>query len=603
MSAGGPAERALLDALQRIRAGVLELEGREAPLLSAVHAAHRPSAVNLLHYLGLRRTDARGIQPQLAELGLSSLGHAEAHVLATLDAVISNLSRIAGLPAPEGLPRPPVTHREGRRLVEANAEALFGATPRRAVRIMVTVPREAADDPALVRDLVSAGMDLMRINCAHDGPAEWSRMVENLARARRELGRGCRVLMDLGGPKLRTGAIAPGPEVVKWRPRRDALGRVTAPARVWLTPGEAPPEAADATLPLPRDFLGSLGVGDRLELKDARGAKRTLEISAEAGAGRWAECSKTAYATSGLKVVTRDGERAATIGRLPATGQALLLRRGDTLVLTAGPEPGQPARDGRPASIPCTLPEVFRDVRPGERIWFDDGHIGGVVRAASSEALQVEIVAARPEGSALKADKGINLPDSALRLPPLTPDDLRDLEFVARHADLVGYSFVRTPSDVMALRERLAEAGAPQLGVVLKIETRAAFEHLPRLLLAAMGGPGVAVMIARGDLAVEVGYERLAEVQEEILWVCEAAHVPVIWATQVLETLTREGHPSRAEITDAAMGERAECVMLNKGPHAVEAVRLLDDILVRMRGHADKKRPMLRELKVARDGL
>lgn len=87
--------------------------------------------------------------------------------------------------------------------------------------------------------------------------------------------------------------------------------------------------------------------------------------------------------------------------------------------------------------------------------------------------------------------------------------------------------------------------------------------------------------------------------QEEILWICEAAHVPVIWATQVLETLAKEGVPSRAEITDAAMGDRAECVMLNKGPHVVTAVKVLDDILRRMQTHHTKKRAMLRELRLA----
>ena len=118
------------------------------------------------------------------------------------------------------------------------------------------------------------------------------------------------------------------------------------------------------------------------------------------------------------------------------------------------------------------------------------------------------------------------------------------------------------------------------------------------MLLAAMKAPRCGVMIARGDLAVECGFERLAEVQEEILWICEAAHVPVIWATQVLETLAKEGMPSRAEITDAAMAQRAECVMLNKGPHVVEAVQVLDDILRRMQGHQAKKRSMLRELQL-----
>ena len=123
-----------------------------------------------------------------------------------------------------------------------------------------------------------------------------------------------------------------------------------------------------------------------------------------------------------------------------------------------------------------------------------------------------------------------------------------------------------------------------------------AFENLPELVLAAMASPSLGIMIARGDLAVECGYERLAEVQEEILWLAEAAHVPVIWATQVLETLAKTGQPSRAEITDAAMGERAECVMLNKGAHIVEAIHALDDILSRMQAHQHKKRSMLRKL-------
>ena len=109
--------------------------------------------------------------------------------------------------------------------------------------------------------------------------------------------------------------------------------------------------------------------------------------------------------------------------------------------------------------------------------------------------------------------------------------------------------------------------------LILKIETKRPFEHLPALLLAAMRGTAAGVMIARGDLAVECGYERLAEVQEEILWMAEASHMPVIWATQVLEGLAKYGIPSRADITDAAMGERAECVMLNKGPHILDAVR------------------------------
>ena len=109
----------------------------------------------------------------------------------------------------------------------------------------------------------------------------------------------------------------------------------------------------------------------------------------------------------------------------------------------------------------------------------------------------------------------------------------------------------------------------------------------------------VAVMVARGDLGVEVGFERLSEVQEEILWMCEAAHVPVIWATQVLESLAKGGMPSRAEVTDAAMGSRAECVMLNKGPYILQTLDFLRDVLARMESHQEKKSSMLRKLSIS----
>ena len=154
--------------------------------------------------------------------------------------------------------------------------------------------------------------------------------------------------------------------------------------------------------------------------------------------------------------------------------------------------------------------------------------------------------------------------------------------------------------DVRDLHRALAERGAGRAGVVLEVESRKGFENLPHILLEALRRPPVAVMIARGDLAVEVGYERLAEVQEEILWLCESAHVPTIWATQVLDQLARTGIPSRAEVTDAAMGVGAECVMLNKGPFIERAVETLDDILRRMEQHHYEKRSLFRSLRVAR---
>jgi pyruvate kinase len=130
---------------------------------------------------------------------------------------------------------------------------------------------------------------------------------------------------------------------------------------------------------------------------------------------------------------------------------------------------------------------------------------------------------------------------------------------------------------------------------VLKIETGLAVKNLPRLIVQGAGDRPLGVMIARG-LAVEIGFPRLSEIQEEILWVWEAAHVPVIWATEVSASLVADGRPSRAETTDAAMAQRTECLVLNKGPHLAEAVAVMADVLRRMDRHMAKKTARLSAL-------
>jgi pyruvate kinase len=147
------------------------------------------------------------------------------------------------------------------------------------------------------------------------------------------------------------------------------------------------------------------------------------------------------------------------------------------------------------------------------------------------------------------------------------------------------------------LLEELAKRDAQHLPLVAKIETHKAVKNLPEILLGAMERVPLAVMIARGDLALELGGERLAEIQEEILRLCEAAHVPVIWATQVLDTMAKDGAISRPEFTDAAMAERAECVMLNKGPYIENALRTLEDIIIPMEARRYQRRSSMRELR------
>lgn len=603
----------LLGQIGSLRASTQIVEQSLAAELAQIHTDYQPSAKNLLHYLALRQHDLRELQKQLSYLGLSSLGRSEAHVLASLNAVWEALHSLAARrsSASAVLP-PPVDFATGPALLQQQAECLLGLPgPGSTVRIMVTMPSEAATNYALVRDLVAAGMDVMRINCAHDDRQAWTAMVEHFRRARQELQRPGRVLVDLGGPKLRTGAVEESARLVRWQPRRDTRGLIISPARIWLTPAEAPmtpPTSASAVLPVNGAFLVKVKRNDMLQVVDARRKRATLTVVEEVGNDRWAESLRTAYVEAGAQIQLRraNGEvEKGTIGNLPIVVAPLVLHVGETLLVVPATQQGRAAQLNaagmivKPARIPCSLPEVFRDARPGERILFDDGKITGVIRRVGPEFIEVTITQARLSGVKLRSDKGINLPDTVLRLPALTPKDLQDLDFAVEAADMVGFSFVRTPEDVAQLQRELAARDARRVGVVLKIETRLAFENLPRLLLAGLRTPPLGVMVARGDLAAELGFERMAEVQEEILWLCEAAHVPVIWATQVLESLTKKGAPSRAEVTDAAMSGRAECVMLNKGPYIVEAVRFLNEVLQRMEEHQQKKRSMLRKLSVS----
>jgi pyruvate kinase len=588
--------------LWTLREAMLDHERRLQPWIDDVDAAHRASAANLTHYLALRRHDLRRLQQRLSDLGLSSLGRSESHVLANLDKVLGILHRLGGQPWSSLSAEEPTGPHRGPALLEAHGEALFGAVPAdRSVRIMVTLPGEASHDDALVDALVRAGMDVARINCAHDDAAAWASMAERVRRSAREAGRSVRVLMDLGGPKLRTGDIEGGEPVLKLKPAKDVFGQVVAPARLGLHAADSAPSADKglAWLGVESAWLASLQVGCSIRFEDARAAARRMTVVERYDDRAIVEISRTAYLCERTRLTRRNdnGTQEETALRgLPVPPGQVLLHQGDIVDVVAQGI-GRASRKGHRAVIPCTLPEVLASVRKDDRIWFDDGRIGGIVHKRGKRRLEVEITQAREGGERLAADKGINLPDTALQLPALTAQDLLDLDTVVRHADLVGLSFAQSADDVRRLRAELALRASADLGIVLKIETRRGFENLPQMLLAAMAGPRAGVMIARGDLAVECGYERLAEVQEEILWACEAAHMPVIWATQVLETLAKTGLPSRAEITDAAAGVRAECVMLNKGPHIVDAMRTLDDILRRMQQHQQKKRPQLRALK------
>jgi pyruvate kinase len=462
--------RALRDEVAALRESVAR-EGEARLVDWGVPPDAADGSRNLAFYLALRGRDLNALQLRLAAFGLSSLGRSEADVLGALDVLLATLRRLCGEAADY-----PARAIDGDDSLAFACNEIFGDNPVRRTRIMATLPSEAADDPGLVSALIEAGMDCARINCAHDDAAAWNRMIDNIHAATIRLGRPCRVLMDVAGPKLR-------------------IETVRAPEKC------------------------RLHAGDRLRLVH--------------------------------QLDRRDKGIAAALN----------------------------------------FPQAVSQLREGAQVSFDDGKAAGRVLSVDELGAEIEIVAARAKGMRLKAGKGVNLPTAELDLSPLTPKDLADLDIVARRADLVGFSFVQRVEDVVLLQWELAARRGekePQ-ALVLKIETPLAIRNLPRLIVQARSQNPTAVMIARGDLAVEVGFARLSEMQEEILWLCEAAHAPVIWATQVLDQLVHEGVASRAETTDAAMAQRADCVMLNKGAYLPEGVRFLREVLARMERHQSKK--------------
>lgn len=484
----------LVDTLFELRKAVAE-EGQKTldrwrPMLK--RAAFRPAALNMSHYLALRKRDIRPLQEALAPWGLSSLGRSEARVLASLDAVLLTLASLAGRTDIGLPPRPrPAAFTLGERLLARNTRLLFGRPAvGRDTHIMVTLPESAAEDGAFVESLVAQGMSCARINCAHGTHAEWVAMVRHVRAAEQKLGRTCRVLMDLGGPRARTGAV---------------------------------------------------------------------------------------FARDGRKLLS---------------GDSLLLRQS---------EPNPVALE-YPFQAQCLPIEIFPHLEEGTLLSIDEGSIRARVESVGEAGVLARILRTPQEGAKLKSDKGLNFPGTALGIPALTDKDRADLDVVISNADLIGYSFVQSESDIETLwsevEPRAARAGRPLPGLILKIETEQAVHRMPDLIVAAAGRTSVGVMIARGDLAVEVGFQRLAELQEELLWLAEAAYTPIIWATQVLDSFVKKGTPSRAEMSDVVMAQRAECVMLNKGDFLPEALTIVDDVFRRMQGHQHKKTSRLRALGV-----
>lgn len=454
----------------------------------------RESARNLMAYLALRRRDIRKLQLDLSSWGLSSLGRLESRTLFTLESVIRRLGNAIG--EDMAIEEPSLKHSTaGRNRLVQNTQMFFGDAPnKRNTRIMVTMPTEASTDKSLLQDLIKSGMNVARINAAHDDEEVWQAIIENIHEVANELGRKVKILMDIAGPKIRT---------------------------EWVFTKFKKPKVK---------------VGDLVRM-------------------------------------TRDYKKLPTLD--------------DDVKVTVG----------------CSIPQIFSKLSISDPILIDDGSIELEAKEIGEKEAILVVKRVRGGSVRIKAEKGLNFPTTEFDIDVITDADRKAIKFAVEHADMIGCSFIRTTDDIEEIQkeiELVANRPLSEIPLTLKIETVQAMNNLPEVILKAGSRNPVSVMIARGDLAVESGYVRLAELQQEILWICEASDTPVIWGTEVLASMLDEGIPSRAEVTDAAEGSRAECVMLNKGSYMSESVLLLNDILIKMEEHQYKKTPTLRSLSVAR---
>ncbi|WP_190287459.1 pyruvate kinase [Paenibacillus darwinianus] len=474
------------------------------------------------------------------------------------------------------------------------SEALFG-TKRDAEspHIMLTLDVRMLASP-VIEQFLANGMTIARINCAHGDRSIWTKLIEAVRGAEEQLrgkgqyrGQACKIYMDLAGPKIRVGPIRKTGYPLKISVKKNEYGQPLESLRGFI--GPHPPAASmessqafDFEIPiLPHDKLHLLKEGDRLAFRDIRGKRRTLLVLQVMPSGLEASLDQTAYLDEHTTLYNEDYHINLRVASLAKKPVRLFVKKSDSLRIYLN---DKLEGDYSPTGVACisvSLPQAFTKLREGHSVFIDDGKVHGIVYRHNERFVDVKVVA--PDYPiVLKEGKGINLPDSNVgkSITALTGKDTEDLAFIAEHADMVGVSFVHDANDLRRLKELLDESVKSDIAVIAKIETREAVHHFSSLLLEGLTFARFGVMVARGDLAIEIGFQQLSVVQEEILAMSRAAHVPVILATQVLDTMAKKGMPSRAELADLSFGSEFDCVMLNKGPFMKETVSFLQETLL-----------------------
>ena len=602
-----------------------EVDQDKRNLIDAADAEHREGVRNVQHFARLQADDARDIVAQLRAVGIRVSD--QASVADQLRAAKTLLQNLGGKPSDYGdadraaegdtydITRLAAAIERSQEQLASNSSALLGE-PRDGMPscVMVTLPTEAADDPDLVQSFADAGMDIARINCAHDTPEAWRAMAANVRATSARVGRDIKISMDLPGPKLRVGAIEPGPRIARTRVTRTKTGRILTPSKLWITPfdhnattpapvPEGLPGRPTLAIQVDPEWLQTVNEGDELSMLDARGSKRYMTVHKVTDEGVLAYGRQNVYLANGSLVACQYIKtRIHGIGR---SEQRVHVDVGSRLILTSDPTPTDPT-DDIPA-VNCGEPEAIRSLDVGSTVLFDDAKIEcevtSVTRAGEKDAEgntaeydSAELVAihTREGGKNLREGRGIHFPGVHVPLPAMTDEDRAILPEIVRTADIIAPSYVRSAEDLTEILDAIEKeidvaasesedsaavsARIRNLGVMLKIESEECYNDLTNVVTELLRHRNSGVMIARGDLAIELGFSRMSEAREQIMGVANAAHIPTIFATQVLETMAKSGLPSRAEITDADVALRTQGVMLNKGTHIPDAINILNRI-------------------------
>lgn len=545
-------------------------------------ALRSSSCLNMQDFLTLKKFDLVALQHTLSDLGLSSLSRSHFHLLYTIEQEIAILQRLLGLEV-----EPDHGTESPTRVFKMMSErsAFLKGCDGDDNAVMITLPSEAATT-SFIEDIALSGVNIFRINTAHDTPEAWQAMARKIhamnATTRRE--NPIMIYTDLAGPKIRTGNIETVPAVLELRPSLCSSVRlVRASAGTTCIPES---ESQMHTLAVDDEFFDHLHAGDEIKVVHPEYKNRTMEIKTCDAKACIAVFEKKIFLDLKSQLILADDPtETSTVHHLPHVQQPIRLFTGEMLLLASANETGCLLNDrsGLKAKISCSNNQVFEYVNVGDAVWIDDGKLGLKVERKTPLGLECRVVRAKPKGMLLKPEKGINFPDTKLDIAALTDEDRAKLAHIIGFTDIIGISFVQHASDVEEMKTLLRSFGREDIGIVAKIETKEAIRALPFILMALLSWEKSAVMLARGDLAIEVGFENLARSQEQVLELCEAAHTPVIYATQILEGMMKTALPSRAEVIDASLAQRADCIMLNKGPFAVQTIDVLHKILGSMR--------------------